>query len=479
MKYLYGDGTESNITTNYLDYLRSVLEFSSSVLKGDTLISSREKQANELKVAAEEELRQLGELQSKMDAAVIEAGTGVSAPGAQACVEQLAASLGGEIARSSSTVQSSLKTALDQIGSAISSERAANEKYLEKLLLSHDLPESETNVSAETNGDGKFTARLDGTSAVGVDYLIDLAIPGDNLLATPLKIDRLDAELTIKVPKTGGLFGKGKMRPLKLGKDFVVAVRRTKYGTLLQTRNAITDGQSGLDITFEDGRIRITHIVKQKPGEPFAVDPEDLERLGALRDKVTKAVDDLKTARNALREVKLNDVPLCEHEAPGALVKTLVDQMAPIVNDISKHSLAPGELVLKRVLSGDRREEVFASVTDLLGILSGLTAEKLSVFEPLGLGLPEETVDLPELPDEIETDDTLVDGDLDEEDSILDEDDDILDLPDEDLEEEELVAMPANQASTPPPPPRRSVPPPIDASKMKPKRPSGLPIPKK
>ena len=39
MKYLYGDGTESNLSSNYLEYLKAVLEFSFSVLKGELNIA--------------------------------------------------------------------------------------------------------------------------------------------------------------------------------------------------------------------------------------------------------------------------------------------------------------------------------------------------------------------------------------------------------------------------------------------------------
>jgi hypothetical protein len=59
--------------------------------------------------------------------------------------------------------------------------------------------------------------------------------------------------------------------------------------------------------------------------------------------------------------------------------------MAPVVREIARHSLSPQELVLKRMLAGDRREEIFASKAELAQKLDPLPASLRQVFAPLGL----------------------------------------------------------------------------------------------
>ena len=49
------------------------------------------------------------------------------------------------------------------------------------------------------------------------------------------------------------------------------------------------------------------------------------------------------------------------HAKPTLLVERLIATMAPVVQEIAARSQSPGELVLRRLLSGDRREEIFLS----------------------------------------------------------------------------------------------------------------------
>ena len=63
-------------------------------------------------------------------------------------------------------------------------------------------------------------------------------------------------------------------------------------------------------------------------------------------------------------------------------------EMAPVVREIAKRSLAPTELVLKRQTGDGRREEIFVSRRDLQMKLRGLGPATRAVFAPLELGEP-------------------------------------------------------------------------------------------
>ena len=63
----------------------------------------------------------------------------------------------------------------------------------------------------------------------------------------------------------------------------------------------------------------------------------------------------------------------------------LVQAMAPVVQEIAQHSLAPGELILKRLVGDHRREEIFVSKAALDQKLAPLSEGLKSRFFALGL----------------------------------------------------------------------------------------------
>ena len=86
---------------------------------------------------------------------------------------------------------------------------------------------------------------------------------------------------------------------------------------------------------------------------------------------------------------QIDDVPLSQHAHPRLLVERLVAAMAPTVREIAAHSLSPGELVLKRLLAGDRREEIFVAKSELAQKLEPLPAALRKVLAPLGIAAEE------------------------------------------------------------------------------------------
>ena len=112
----------------------------------------------------------------------------------------------------------------------------------------------------------------------------------------------------------------------------------------------------------------------------------DSSKIRDLRDKMLATTTDLVRARRGLVEAALGDKPLAEARDPKVIVERLVAEMAPVVREIAKRSLAPTELVLKRQTGDGRREEIFVSRRDLQVKLRGLGAAARAVFAPLELG---------------------------------------------------------------------------------------------
>ncbi|HZO13286.1 MAG TPA: hypothetical protein VFB62_08500, partial [Polyangiaceae bacterium] len=127
-------------------------------------------------------------------------------------------------------------------------------------------------------------------------------------------------------------------------------------------------------------------VAKNAGHEPFEPLPEDSEQLLTLHTHLYNALKDLERSRRGLREAKLDGTPFGDHPDPRMLVDRLVDHMAPFVREISRRSMSKTELVLKRVLADDRREEIFCAKSDLLDKIAGLSPQMRKVFAPLELG---------------------------------------------------------------------------------------------
>ena len=71
---------------------------------------------------------------------------------------------------------------------------------------------------------------------------------------------------------------------------------------------------------------------------------------------------------------------------PRQLVQQLVTSMSPVVRRMAKSSHLRSELVLKRVVSDDCREEFFVTREALARVLAALPLELRDIFAPLELG---------------------------------------------------------------------------------------------
>jgi hypothetical protein len=148
------------------------------------------------------------------------------------------------------------------------------------------------------------------------------------------------------------------------------------------------DAQSpGYDISLRAEEPHV-HIVKTgKDGEAGAFDPDpaDLPTLLRLREKLEEAVLVLTTKRRALTSARLDEAPVEQSAQMRTLVDRLVQVLAPMVREIAAHSLSPGELVLRRMIGDDRREEIFVTKAELRANLEGMSDADRQLFAPLEL----------------------------------------------------------------------------------------------
>jgi hypothetical protein len=94
---------------------------------------------------------------------------------------------------------------------------------------------------------------------------------------------------------------------------------------------------------------------------------------------------ELAAHKKSLRKASLGGTALASLESPRALVDQILASIAPTIQEIAKRSLAPGELVIKRLVGDSRREEVFVSKKELRQKVEPLPPELRAAFDPLEL----------------------------------------------------------------------------------------------
>src|SRR5262249_1754689 len=145
----------------------------------------------------------------------------------------------------------------------------------------------------------------------------------------------------------------------------------------------------GFDIAVraEAPRVKATRIgdAQEVAGPPFELSEGDASKFVSLYDKLERVALELTKSRKSLTQVSLDNHALRDHENPGVLVERLVAAMAPVVQEVAWRSRSSTELVLKRLLADDRREEIFVAKTELIKKFEPLPASLRKVFDPLGL----------------------------------------------------------------------------------------------
>jgi len=388
--YLYGDATESSLDSNYLEFLKAAVEFSVGVLESTDQIKRLEGEAQQRKRGATREREQLQNVARDIQSTLQNCLARAKAPLTNKCVHQIRGLTKSELDRAKGEIETGLERELGRIDQEIQRQRSGNHDRLERLLLEHDLPESRQWVDYRVGQDGATSADLVGMASSKLTWAIELDIPDEHLLHEPLRVDRLFPQLAIEVPEMAGWVRKRiKLKSYKLTKDYIVAFQHQDGRAVLELRTSVQERDSGFDITFVSGVPRqIVRLAKGTASDPSEPEAADVPKLQELYGAISKALGELRNKRRALKSARLEDKPMGRHKQPEVLVERLVRQMAPVVHQISQHSLSPTELVLKRVLADDQRVEIFASKSELNAKIETLTPGSRQVFEALELDQP-------------------------------------------------------------------------------------------
>jgi hypothetical protein len=265
------------------------------------------------------------------------------------------------------------------------------QRALEGFLLRHDLPGTELSLSWSAAGEQSYASTVSVKTPFGIQAVFSLAIPPDHLWSRSRRVSDLLPGLEVLFPRQSGWLSKRvEMAPLKLDRLFLSVVKLDATSAEFRLRKSPTSGAGYrvLMTTENERRVVIQPIGEEGVPDsdaPLALDGEDEQQMMAFCARVVASTCDLSTMRRSMVSVEYEAEPLNDTKWPEAVAERLIEQLAPVVNEIALRSGAPGELVLRRDVGGGRREEVYVTKAELYEKVLVLPPTRRGSFEQLGL----------------------------------------------------------------------------------------------
>jgi hypothetical protein len=387
MSYLYGDSTPTTLEVNFIEFLRDAVDCCVQVLLADQRIAEGATRVRALDASVTAEIARLQKVGALVPKAFEGTPLGEAASPTARCVAEIVRSAADIVSAASAAASATLQAAVTRRDADAVLEREVFVKALEALLIKHDLPDMTSDSDVALVAGGRYACRVLLTTPFGLDAMMATEVPAGHLLERVVRIDRLTERLDVQVPEIAGWLHKEvKLRTQHLEKHHLSAFARGPAGTRLSLRLGPDGTGPGYDISFGgDGEpVRLLRLdEQQKREEPFEAKESDVPKLVGLRDKVGVAVAALERHRTKIIEAKLEGEALLGHAKPSLLVERLIAVLLPETREISARSQSPGELVLRRSLGGDRREEIFLSKRDLQAKLEPLDDRHRALFDSL------------------------------------------------------------------------------------------------
>jgi hypothetical protein len=390
VKYLYGDSTESDLESNFLELLRDAIDFGVFVLRADESIKAGKAQIAALSEEATAELARLEGFTAGVARAIEAGDKGADGSPTAMCASQLVELLARTKNATADAVRAKLAADIAAIEAEESASRTACHEALQTFLDPHGKDDArETRRVALLDG-GTYDATAMAQATFGIDWLFALQVPPESLWASPVRLERLAPHIELHAPQvTGWLTKEVKVKPQRLERHTAteLTLERLSGGaasrTFLKLRIEATV-ETGFDVEVLGAEIRMTRVgpVEDASVGPFQIEETDVTTVRSIVDKLTAATAELANAR--LVDATFDGLPFKNAPSFVPIAVRLVERLAPVVREISARSLTPTELVLRRALTDDRREEFFVTKATLREKYEVLPPALRSLFQPLG-----------------------------------------------------------------------------------------------
>jgi hypothetical protein len=390
MAHVYGDSTSFPYELDYIDLSRHAVDCAVQLFSAQHAIAAALERAGASNQARVAEVSRITEMSQAVESALspfLSSGSPETERVARRMLEGVSSTAGAEVViieRQAADEAAHTKNIVAR--SAESAHRA-----LEGFLLRHDLPGTELGLTWAAAGEQGYTGQIGVKTPFGISAAFSLAIPAEHVWGRPRRLSELAPGLEVHFPQQSGWLSKRvEMAPVKLDRMYLSAVKLDTAAAEFRLRKGATTG-TGYRVLVN---LNEEHqVVLQPLGEdgmpdadtPLTLDGEDSAQMFRLCSRVVESMQGLSNMRRSMVSAEFDGHPLDEMTWPEGVGQRLIEQLAPVITEISRRSGAPGELVLRRDVGGGRREEMYVTKAELYEKVLVLPPTRRVAFEQLGL----------------------------------------------------------------------------------------------
>jgi hypothetical protein len=378
--YRYGDGTPFPLDENFIETLTSAVEACTSAFEPLVELDDRRARAREAHRDAERELAKLGELDKAMTAALqpfVAPGDKRSAT-AQAVAQKVAQSLKQAVVAAKQHVDGRVAQLDGQ-----AQPQAITGKIIQALgafFAAHQLPNAKWIMSWDVRGAEPMANAVASAGKLSAQFSLTV-----DSWRQPIRVDQLADGIVVHMLRKG-VFGKAKPAPIELAKYVVVAFERTESEQVVTLKESATKASPGLRFASTGNEATWVSITAagDAEGEPNPLDAEDVDGIRRLAEAANKALSPLLDHRS-LVDLSYSGKSVHDLPEPKAVPFELLQQLTPLSRTLREKSRMSGELVLKRDIGDNRREELFVPRSTLAQQFLPLPEEYRKPFEDMGI----------------------------------------------------------------------------------------------
>ncbi len=391
MRYLFGDSSPFPDGYDFLAHLKSFVSAASRALM---LAHEADLLEQNLGERAQEHLHAIEAIQVFFDGLTILIADRAARSGAPQLVGPYARELLEHIERANTDAKQSRAQHLDsdQVDATtkIRERRAELRQVLSTYLLADPLPTIDWALSLSLGGTAPHgQVILVHTLDLTTSFMIDVASDG---WGRSRKIGELSPGLTLQVGFKKA-FLRSSLHPdvhtlddffigaLDIGPDSMELHLRRKPDS---PRDAYV-----IDLDLDGEGNPVAKVLKRddKRGDadaPFASSGDDLRRILEVATTLRRACEPLLAHKKRLVYAQLDEHDVFERGLVRQVFERIATRLAPIAEEVAKHSPNPEELSLKLERDGGRREEIYLRKAELTELVAALPDDAKALFEPLG-----------------------------------------------------------------------------------------------
>jgi hypothetical protein len=381
--YRFGDGTPFPLSENFIETIVGAVDCCVALFHLDAEAEARVERERLTRRAADDEIKRLDALKILIETAVTpllpkKGRSRASEAAAQkiydAAHQIIRQSRAGVARRRDTVIMDAVPPTAD----------AHVLEALESFFCAHALPRTEWRLRWSASN-GQATADVGAQATRDMDLAFDVAIPPDSDWARAMSVSSLLRGMAI--PSVIEL--NGRRRAINLETYSVTEVQVAPGRIALVLRESIKKPSPGLHIVIphtSDSSPLVVALDKrdQPKSHPFHLDEAGSAGIQTLWAVIEERIPELLAARARLVAARHAGNDAAEL-SPSVMAEAILLSLAPLLREMRMRSRVPGELILKRDLGGDRREEMFVPRKVLWAKMQTLTGRHRQVFEAVGL----------------------------------------------------------------------------------------------